>query len=145
MCALTALVFLVVKILVTAQGDPIDARWINGFIGLMAVLMALFGSLTVEVDTEGLRIRFGPGPVRKRWDIADIVAAEAMRTRVWYGWGIRLTPVGWLYNVSGFDAVRISLANGKSNIIGTDEPEELLKALHAAGVRLAGEAGEETD
>ena len=122
-----------------------DVPWlIHGFIGLMAVFMVLFGSLTVEVDPERISIRFGPGLIRKRWDIAQVVVAEVMRTRVWHGWGIRLTPEGWLYNVSGFDAVRVTLANGKSRIIGTDEPEEFLKALHEAGVLTSEDAGVET-
>ncbi len=47
----------------------------------------------------------------------------------YYGWGIRWTPNGWLYNVSGFYAVEIKMKTGKKYRIGTDAPNELEKAI----------------
>jgi hypothetical protein len=47
--------------------------------------------------------------------LAEIVGCEPIRIRWWYGWGIHLTPYGWLYNVSGFDAVAITLRDGKNS------------------------------
>jgi hypothetical protein len=35
----------------------------------------------------------------------------------------------WIYNVSGFDAVEITLKNGNTYRIGTDEPKELEQAI----------------
>jgi len=58
---------------------------------------------------------FGPGIIRKRVRLADIVGCEAIRIQWWYGWGIHLTPYGWLYNVSGFDAVAITLRDGQTS------------------------------
>ena len=50
----------------------------------------------------------------------------------WYnGWGIRLIPRGWIFNVSGFDAVEIQMKNGRRYRIGTDEPEALLAAIQS--------------
>jgi hypothetical protein len=47
-------------------------------------------------------------------------------TNPWYsGWGIRITPSGWLFNVSGFRAVEIQMKNGEAYRIGSDEPEKL--------------------
>lgn len=125
--------------LVAELADPAAAWLLPGFIGLMVLLMVMFGSLTVEVDEERILIRFGPGVVRKRWSAAEIESAEVVRTKLWHGWGIHLTPQGWLYNVSGFDAIRIRLVGGKSKLIGTDEPAHLLGALHAAGVPMPAE------
>lgn len=48
---------------------------------------------------------------------------------LYYGWGIHLTPHGWLYNVSGSDAVEIRMKTGKKYRIGTDVPEELERAI----------------
>ena len=42
------------------------------------------------------------------------------------------TPHGWLYNVSGYEAVEIALASGKRLRLGTDEPHRLAQALRAA-------------
>jgi len=50
----------------------------------------------------------------------------------YYGWGIRLTPHGVLYNVSGFYAVELRLRTGKEFRIGTDVPQELDAAIRQA-------------
>ena len=55
-----------------------------------------------------------------------------MRNLWYYGWGIRYTPHGWLFNVSGLDAVELELKNGRTWRVGTDEPVELLAAIQAA-------------
>ena len=52
------------------------------------------------------------------------------------GWGIHLSRFGWLYNVSGFDAVAITLVSGKRFALGTDEPQALLAALRNYPTRL---------
>ncbi len=58
-----------------------------------------------------------------------IVACEPIRIKWWYGWGIHLTAYGWLYNVSGLNAVAITLRNGRKFALGTDDPNGLVKAL----------------
>jgi len=55
-----------------------------------------------------------------------------VRNKWWYGLGIRLTPHGWLYNVSGLDAIEIVRRSGKTFRVGTDEPKALAAALRAA-------------
>ena len=65
-------------------------------------------------------------------DLRRFVACEPVRIRWWYGWGIHLTPFGWLYNVSGLDAVAITLRAGRKFALGTDDPHGLLAALRAA-------------
>jgi hypothetical protein len=104
-----------------------------GLLVVVALGALIFGWLTVSVNREEVRLRFGPGPVGKRFRVADIRDAKVVRNRWWYGWGIRLTPHGWLYNVSGLSAVEIRLDSGKRVRIGTDEPERLKQAID--GVR----------
>lgn len=121
-----------VALAVFAPDEP-DSIWpliLMG--GVMLVVLALFHSLTVEIVRGELRIRFGVGVIRKRFPISDISRVQTLRTKWWYGWGIRLTPHGWLYNVSGFDAVKIEMASGKKYVIGTDEPKKLLAAIESA-------------
>ncbi|RMG47018.1 MAG: hypothetical protein D6718_04510 [Acidobacteria bacterium] len=101
----------------------------------------LFGSLTVEIDEERLSVRFGPGIVRRRIPLSSIRAARPVRNRWYYGWGIRLTPHGWLFNVSGLRAVELEFHSGRRFRIGTDEPERLVAALESAtGRSMAGDA-----
>lgn len=100
------------------------------FVAVVLLLCAFFfWNLTITIQHETLRASFGPGLVRKTVPVADIVACEPIRTRWWWGWGIHLTPYGWLYNVSGFDAVVVTLRNGRRFCLGTDQPNELIAAI----------------
>ena len=102
--------------------------------GLTALCFVAFYSLTVRIDAEQLSVSFGPGWIKKRFRLHDVVAARTVQNRWYYGWGVKLTPHGWLFNVSGFDAVEIELANGRRYRIGSDQPDELLAAMQSAGV-----------
>ena len=98
-------------------------------IGIMAVVLLLFATLTVEIDEEFLKIRFGIGLVRKKFALSEIKSCKIVKNPWYYGWGIHLTPRGWLYNVSGFDALEIIMKSGKKYRIGTDDSDELEKAV----------------
>jgi len=98
----------------------------------LAIVLALFASLTVEIDAEHLRIRFGIGLIRKHFPLDQIDTGRPVNNPWIYGWGIRLTPHGWLYNVSGREAVELKMKSGKTCRIGTDEPEVLAAALQEA-------------
>jgi hypothetical protein len=99
---------------------------------VLLISAVLFASLTVEVGDGELRFYFGPGFWRKRFPLTDIAAADVTRSSWWEGWGIRITPRGMLYNVSGTSAVEITLRSGKGFRIGTDEPEALEQAIRIA-------------
>jgi len=102
-------------------------------IGVLVLVGILFGTLTVEVSSEKIRFWFGPGLIRKTYSLAEVTGAEIVRNHWYYGWGIRYTPHGWLFNVSGLDAVAITLASGKQIRIGTDQPNELERAVRRGG------------
>ncbi len=99
---------------------------------ILLVCLVLFYKLRITIEEETLCASFGPGIIRKRVRLAEIVGCEPIRIRWWYGWGIHLTPFGWLYNVSGLDAVAITLRAGRKFALGTDDPHGLLAALRAA-------------
>jgi len=96
---------------------------------LLAVCLVLFATLTVDVRPDRVEIRFGPGLVRRTFLLADFVSCRAVRNRWYYGWGIRLIPGGWMYNVSGLDAVEMVRRDGSKYGIGTAAPEELTQAI----------------
>lgn len=103
------------------------------FLGLvLGAVLLVFGTLTVVVEREAIRLWFGPGLVRKRIPLASVAGWQAVRNPWYAGWGIRLGP-GWtLWNVSGFDAVELALVDGRRFRIGTDEPDALAAAIAAA-------------
>lgn len=107
-----------------------------GGLGVLALAMWLFGSLTIELAGGVLKWRLGPGLIRRSLPVDLIAEARAVRTRWIDGWGIHYTRLGWLYNVAGFDAVAITLKNGKQFALGTDEPDRLLTALNLGSAHL---------
>lgn len=98
---------------------------------LLVLTAWLFNSLTVEIAEGRLQWRFGPGIVGKSVSLDEISRVEPVRTNFIEGWGIHLSRFGWLYNVSGWDAVAITLKNGKRFALGTDEPQALAAAIEA--------------
>ena len=109
------------------------ARIIAGSVLTVLVICAwLFWSLNVSLGDGELRVSFGPGLIHKRIELAEIRSAQQVRNRWFYGWGIRLTPHGWMYNVSGLDAVELEFDGGRKFRIGTDEPERLVQAIQDA-------------
>jgi len=96
---------------------------------VLAVIVALFHSLTVVISGDELVVKFGPGVIRKQFKLNEIESCQAVRIPWYYGWGIRLTPQGMVFRVSGFHAVQIRLISGKEYLIGTDVPQELGEAI----------------
>ena len=108
-------------------------NWVAiGVLVFIAVALVLFSSLTVIIGEDEVEARFGPGLISKRFKLNDIESCQIVRNPWYYGWGIRLTPHGVLYNVSGFHAVEIKLRTGKKFRIGTDVPQELEEAIRQA-------------
>lgn len=102
-------------------------------LGLMFFLLAIMSRLTVSLSADTLRIRFGPvGLVRKEWRLSEIVSATPVTNPWYYGYGLRWTPHGPLYNVAGRHAVEVLLRSGKKVRIGTDEPDALAGAISRA-------------
>jgi hypothetical protein len=99
---------------------------------VLVVALVLFPSLTVVISEEELILQFGPGVTRKRFKLNEIESCQAVRIPWYYGWGIRLTPQGMLFRVSGLHAVQIKLTTGKIYLIGTDVPQELEEAIRQA-------------
>jgi len=140
---LTLIIFALVIPLTTALLFLIpEGRLITG--PVLAVLVAvaiLFCTLTVEVTADELVLVFGPGIIRRSIRITDIRDARIVRNKWWYGWGIRITPYGWLWNVSGLEAVELEYADGRRFRIGTDDPTGLLAAIRANAPHLDAKSG----
>ena len=113
-----------------AMRAPWWTPWL--LVAVLATGLLLFGWLTVEVDDRRVHLRFGIGAFRRTVPLGDIRSCDRVRTRLRWGWGIRWTPAGWLYNVSGRRAVRLELASERPVMIGTGDPRGLHEAIEAA-------------
>jgi hypothetical protein len=99
-------------------------------VGTLA-LAVLFSSLTVALDACELRWHFGPGLWRYRLARSDITTVRVVRTKWWYGFGIGKGRRFCLYNVSGLEAVELTLRNGEVRCIGSNDAAALAAALAA--------------
>jgi hypothetical protein len=118
----------IIAVLILVEFDPIA-------LGVLVILLACalhFWALTVEVTSTVIHLSFGVGFVRKNFPVSKVRRAAVVRNRWYYGLGIRRLRDGWLYNVSGLDAVEIEMQDGQTNRIGTDRPQELAAAILAA-------------
>ena len=99
---------------------------------VLLVVLKFFSRLTVTVDDQVIKIQFGLGVFPKIFQLKDIESYAVVKNPWYYGWGIRYTPRGWLFNVSGFSAIELQMNNGKRYRIGTDEPHRLASAISEA-------------
>jgi hypothetical protein len=107
--------------------------WLTlGMMFVFGLCLCMFHSLTVTVNDDVVRVQFAESPIRFTFPLSEIESCEAVRNRWWYGWGIKWYGRGWLYNVSGLDAVELKMKDGRLRRIGTDEPAELAEAISAA-------------
>ncbi len=107
-----------------------DGELVNGVTCIILLaLMPFFYRLQVTGDETGLGVRFGIGLIKTNFQWQDIEACRPVRNKWYFGWGIRKIDRGWMYNISGLDAVEISMNNGRVYRIGTDEPERLCNAI----------------
>jgi hypothetical protein len=120
--------------LLTAAVLPHLAVYLLVGAAVLGLAVVLFSRLTIAIEEDTLRASFGPGLITKTVRLAEIASARPIPVLWWYGWGIHLTPHGWLYNVSGWQAVEITLRDGRRFSLGTDEPEDLLRAIQEASV-----------
>ena len=102
--------------------------------GLIVVLIVLtvFSRLTVTINDQIIKVEFGLRIIRKVFPLQEIETYRVVRNPWYYGWGIRFTPRGWLFNVSGLSAIELQMKNGKRYRIGTDDHDNLAEALGKA-------------
>jgi hypothetical protein len=109
---------------------------------MTGAVVAMFFSLTVEIEKNALTCRFGVGLIRKDIPLSEVSHVSAVLNPWWVGWGIRWIPGQyWVWNVSGFQAVELTLKDGSRFRIGTDEPEAL---VHAIELSMKAGSGRET-
>ncbi len=110
---------------------PSDAQVFLLLTVLLASLAFCFRWLRICDEGDFLGVRFGPIPLfGKRFRYADISSAEPSKTSFADGWGIHWVPGrGWTYNLWGFDCVLLTLKNGRTIRVGTDDPDGLASFL----------------
>lgn len=94
--------------------------------------LLIFFRLTITVDNKYVTFKLGIGPIGKAYKISDISSCKPVRNSIFSGFGIRMLPYGWLYNVSGLESIELQFNNRSSIVrIGTDKPEEISKLIQS--------------
>ena len=128
--ALAAVIIYLSLPLIRAQ--EFQAIQLQVILVLLAVIV-LFYALTIEIKEDTLYIRMGIGLIRKKVPLSEIAQARVVRIPLLAGWGIHGLPgVSWVWNVSGRDGVQLNFVKGGRLIIGSDEPQELLRAIEGS-------------
>ena len=126
----TVLILSLVAIPVIALQNSESTAWVGGSTAIFgAVLLFLFHGFTVTVTEKVIHLKFGIGLIQRTIFRDQIASVSQVRNRFWYGFGIRLTPHGWMWNISGLDAVEITYLDDRRFRIGTDDPVGLMSVL----------------
>lgn len=128
---------LIITVVLAALAVVVLARIVSGWnpillgVGaLLVVILYVFRSLTIEVDSTELRCYFGHGFFTRRFPLDDIASAKPELSRWYHGWGIRLTLAGWMYSAAGFHIVELTFRSGRRFRIGTDDPQRVVDEIH---------------
>lgn len=100
----------------------------------MVLVLLLLGRLVVEVDADELRWRFGfVGWPRWRVPLADIVTVERVKSASAFSAGIRVGPRGERHYTARLasPALRLTLRDGRTVMLGSPEPERLAAFIEA--------------
>ncbi len=116
-----------------------DFSWLWG-VALALVVSGLiflglvFLRLETRVTDEGILIRMPPLRHKRMIRFGEIrsVAARTYRPiREYGGWGMRLGPSGYAYNVSGNRGVQLEIEHGKPLLIGSQQADQLARLIRA--------------
>jgi hypothetical protein len=122
------LVLLLILYLNQWGNNPIPFLPYLAITGILILVTLLFYKLTIRIEGRKIEAIYGIGLIKFTIRIDVLNSVSMIRTPWWYGWGIRFTPKGRLYNIHGSQAVRIEYRReGKSRkiMLGTPEPEKL--------------------
>ena len=98
-------------------------------IALVAVIVATFSTLIIEVTDSGLTVGFLFGVMRRHVRFDELVRAERTTIPWWYGKGVQYGWKATSYLIRPGPAVELTLKSGRPLRVGTDDPDALLAAL----------------
>lgn len=97
---------------------------------ILSTVLLLVYRLSITINEQYVSFKMGIGLIKKKYPISDIRSVEIVKNNWLYGWGIRVIPGGWLFNVSGFKAIELRFHSSDKVIrIGTDKPDEVAEEI----------------
>ena len=102
---------------------------------IVLVLPVLLAIMRVRVDREAVRLSFPIGLLRRTVPVADIVGVDPVHSWIETGFGMSVKPMQGRYCLSGPQAVRLRLSDGRSVLIGVPDASDLMRAGDKARTR----------
>lgn len=103
------------------------------YVGLSALMLAciLFTyRIVIEIDENQISFKFGIGLLKRTYQINELTSCSSVRCSLLNGFGIRKIANGWLYNISGLNAIELRFNDKKSIIrIGTNNSDEIVNLV----------------
>jgi hypothetical protein len=127
---LPLMVFIFSLLIFSAETDLTFVAVMSSLILILIICLLIFYKLTIYIDDSNVAFSLGVGLIRKKYPLSQIEYCKPVKNSALYGIGIRLTPEGWLYNVSGLYAIELGFKNRKKIRIGTDKPEEVAQVIN---------------
>ena len=85
--------------------------------------------MDIKIDNEKIAFSMGIPFFKKEIPLKKITSLRKEKSSWVQGWGIKKIHKGWMWNISGFDIVRLELKDGKVFVFGTDKVDEILVFL----------------
>lgn len=93
---------------------------------LMLICLLTFYRIVIEVTENQISFKLGIGLFKKTYQINDLTSCTPVRCSLLNGFGIRRIANGWLYNISGLDAIELRFEDKRNIIqIGTNKSDEI--------------------
>lgn len=126
-----------IVVVAVVTGDPAPAPVIVVFGAVTAAFLLWLWNieLITQVSEDTVTLRYRGLLKTRRIPISSIrrARARAYRPLLEYGgWGIKLGPAGWAYNVSGRQGVQLELDGARPLLIGSRRAEDLARAITAS-------------
>lgn len=107
------------------------------FILIPTFLLLLNMKLETQVKEEGIYVRFFPFHAtfkEYKWNnISKSYVRQYNPIAEFGGWGVRISPAGKAFNVSGDKGLHLEFMDSKKLLIGTNKPDELKEVLKRIG------------
>lgn len=115
---LAILILVIVAILASAVASPV---MLVALIPIVAIGW-VFSQMVIAIRGGVLIWHFRGGVWRKEIPLSEIATVREADLPWWFGWGIRRTPTGWLYSISGPPTVEIVTLDGRRIFLGSATP-----------------------
>jgi len=118
-------------ILITGFKDLMFFSLLSFVAMTLLICLLIFYKLTISIDVNSISFKLGIGLISKKYLLSEIQSCSPVKNNPVYGIGIRMIPQGWLYNVSGLDAIELTFKNKKSKVrIGTDKADQISQHIN---------------